>query len=277
MRASPFFEGIEQLDFEVAGQAIKTPAFYYDAAAIEAIFPARLSELRELMPDSRYVPARLAPGVGALAISCLEYRDTDIGPYNELAIAVVLNEPWFRPNLPGRALAEMLRRRQEHAFIVHLPVTTEIALRAGIDFYGFPKFMARIEFSEAAGTRVCRLAEGQVHILTFSGAQLPTTPQGKLDTFCHLWMDGQLQTAQFSLNHLAAGATSRPRSVGLDLGIRHPIALELERALLSKVALRYTYVPRMEGILFGPEHLTLPLAKRGLEAARAVEEHPVYS
>ena len=277
MRGSPFFESVHQTELEIGGEVGRTPTFYHDGAYMQALFAARLPELRKLMPDPRYVPARLAPGLGVIAITCLEYRDTDIGPYNELAIAVPLNEPWFRANLPARALAESLRRRQTYAFVLHLPVTTDVALRGGVDLYNFPKFIGEIEFGEGSGMWTCRLAEGKEEILSLTGAQLPTLPGGREDLFCRLWMDGQPQMAQFAVNRLALGQSARGRHVSLGLGAQHPIALELGRLIASRRALRYEYVPRMEGILFGPEHFTLPLVRRSLRAIEAVERHPVIS
>lgn len=92
-RQSAFFEGVPQVDATLAGEGAKLPIFYYDGTAQTAVFPARLGAVRKLLPDPRFVPARLAPGLGAVAVTCFEYRDTDIGPYNELAIAIVLNDP----------------------------------------------------------------------------------------------------------------------------------------------------------------------------------------
>src|SRR5512142_2811657 len=121
-KGSPFFEHVRQIEIEIGGQPGKTPTFYYAGASMTAVFPARYRKLRELMPDRRCVPARLAPGLGVLAITCFQYRDTDVGPHNELAIAIPLNEPHFRANLPGRALIEAVRMGQQHALILHLPV-----------------------------------------------------------------------------------------------------------------------------------------------------------
>jgi hypothetical protein len=268
MRGSPFFDGVAQVELEIAGERALVPVFYYDTAAMTALFPARFRELRRLMPDRRFVPALLAPGVGVLAVSCLEHRETGIGPYGELAISVPLNEPWFRPNLPGRALLEGARRRQLHAFMLHLPVTTELALRGGIDFYNFPKFLAGIEFDEDGGLRRCRLGEGKEQILSFSGERLRTRPptQAEAQYFFHLWMDRQPQQAEFKLNRLEAATSMRPGAAMLDLSGRHPIAIELERLLFSRRSLQYEYVPRLEAILYGPEHLTLPLLTRSLAA-----------
>jgi hypothetical protein len=276
MRGSPFFDGISQVELEIAGEQAKMPVFYYDTAAMTALFPARYRELRRLMPDRRFAPALLAPGVGLVAVSCLEHRETGIGAYGELAISVPLNEPWFRPNLPGRALLEGARRRQLHAFMLHLPVTTEVALRGGIDFYNFPKFLAGIEFDEDGGRRRCRLAEGKEQILSFSGERLQTRPprQAELQYFFHLWMDRQPQQAEVKFNQLEAAMSLRPGAATLELSGRHPIALELERLLLSRRSLQYEYLPRLEAILYGPEHLTLPLLTRSLAAVQAAAGQP---
>lgn len=275
MRGSPFFEGVRQVDAEIAGQPAKLPAFYYDAAEMMALFPARYGELRRLLPDRRFAPARLAPGLGVVAVSCLEYRDTDVGPYNELAIAIPLNEPFFRPNLPGRALVEATRRGQVHSFIVHLPVTTEIALRGGVDAFNFPKFLGKIDFDEVAVQRRCRLAEEQEPILTFTGPRPSATGKERLQYFNHLWMDGQPQRAEFTINRLQVAKSVRPGAAVLELGERHPIARELDRLLVSKRSLQYEYVPQFEGILHGPEHLTLPLLHHLLATTAVTEHQPV--
>lgn len=273
MRGSPFFDGVAQSDAEIAGQAVKLPVFYYDTSAMIALFPARVRELRTLMPDARFVPALLAPGLGAVAIGCLEHRDTDIGPYNELAISIPLNQPWFRPNLPGRALWEASRRGQMHSLMLHLPVTTEVALRGGIDYFNFPKFLAGIEFDEDGGRRRCRLAEGKEQILAFSGDRLPTGGRAQqVQHFFHLWMDKQPQQAEFKVDELELGRSMRLGAASVELGAQHPIARELERLLVSRRSLQYEYVPKLEAILYGPEHLSMPLLKRLLAATAAGEK-----
>ncbi len=262
MRNTPFFDGVTQSEVTIAGQPAKVPIFYYDGTATQAVFAARLGALRRLMPDPRYCPARLAPGIGAVAITCFEYRDTDIGPYNELAISVILNEPWFLPNLPGMALVRGLRRRQLHAWVHHLPVTTEIARAGGVDFYSYPKFIAGIDFERGAARRVCRLSEGAEHILTLSGKLLDTPRSEQFQLFSHLWMDRQPQSSEFKISASAMGVTMSPAAATLELGERHPIARELAELIAWRRPLQYQYLARFEGILYGPEHLSLALLSR---------------
>ncbi len=262
MRGSPFFEGVAQVDAEIAGQAAKVPVFYYDSGAMTALFPARYGELRRLLPDPRFVPARLAPGLGAVGIGCLEHRDSDLGPYNELAVLIPLSVPAYRANPPGRALVQASRSGRLHAFVQHLPVTTEIALRGGVDFYNFPKFVAAIDFEDDGERRRCRLLEGREPILTFTGARLAATGRARQQYFLHLWMDGQPQQTEFKFEQLQVATTLRPGAATLELGGRHPIAKELDRLLVSRRSLQYEYAAKLEAILYGPEHLTAPLLQR---------------
>ena len=273
MRGSPFFDGVAQSEVAIAGQAGRGAVFYYDGTAIQAVFVARLGALRRLMPDPRFSPARLAPGLGAVAVTCFEYRDTDIGPYNELAISVVLNEPWFLPNLPGLALASSLRRRQLHAWVQHLPVTTEIARAGGVDFYNYPKFIAGIDFQESEERRVCRLSEGAEHhpdalrradrhaALAGAAAVQPS-------------VDGPPAAAalEFKINAIELGESVRPGAATIELGDRHPIARELAGLIAWRRPLQYQYMARFEGILYGPEHLSLALlAKTAVDAGATAQ------
>jgi Acetoacetate decarboxylase (ADC) len=262
MRGSPFFEGVPQMDARLGDEVVKLPIFYYDGIATGAFFPAKLGALRRLLPDRRMSPARLAPGLGVVGIMCFEYRDTDIGPYNELAISIPLNEPWFLSNLPGRAMLAGLARRQLHGWVHHLPVTTEIARVAGVDLYNYPKFIGGIEFTQTDRQRVCRLTEGQEHILTLTVERIATPRSEQVQLFSHLWMDRQPQGSEFKINAIEIGSGVRPSAARLELGDHHPIARELAGLLVSRRPILYQYVPRFEGILYGPEHLTLPMIDR---------------
>ena len=133
------------------------------------------------MPDPRYVPARVAPGLGVVAVTCFETRDTDVGRFRVVVIAIALNEPYFRANLPGRAVMSARRLGQVHAFVRHEAVTSEVVLRGGVDFYNYPMFIAEVDVSETDEQSRYRLAEGKEHILTLSGKRIPTPRSQRFD------------------------------------------------------------------------------------------------
>lgn len=265
MRASTYFEGIQQTPIDVDGMEFKVPLFYYDGEQMTGIFPAKLSKLKKMVPDPRFSPARLAPGVGAITITCFEYRDTDIGPYNELAIGISLNEPFFRPNLPGLALLDAVRRNQYDAWVHHLPVTTEIARDGGVEFYNYPKFIASIDFEQDDQRRTCRLAEGAEHILTMGTPRLRGGRTEEVQIFSHLYQNREPQSSEFKILAHDLGRTAKFGSAALELGDRHPIALELKDALITTKSIAAAYSPRIEGILYGPHHLTPQVMDRMMD------------
>lgn len=256
-----FFDGVAQQEVVIAGQRAKVPIFYRDGSSITALLPASARRLRRILPDPRYRPATLLPGVGIVGLTALDYRDTDIGPYGEFSVSVFLRPP-FSPG--GRGVLGQYRRRQLHGFIWHLPVTTEIALRGGVDYYNFPKFIARIEFEEAEGEVRCRLSEGGEAIATVSGRRIPTRRDMQMQQFIHLWMDGQPQSTEFKIHAHEWASSWGSRNVRVELGERHPVARGLRGVLLSTRPVGYLYMPRFEAILYGPERFSLPLLMRVL-------------
>ena len=87
----------------------------------------------------------------------MEFRDNDLGPYNKVAISIPFTLNRATPLFTG-----ILRKSPDvpNLYIRHLPVTTEIARDAGVEFAGYPKFLASIKFEKQNGWITCRLAEG---------------------------------------------------------------------------------------------------------------------
>jgi hypothetical protein len=72
-------------------------------------------------------------------------------------------------------------------------------------------------------------------------------------------MDRQPQSSEFKISTTAMGVTLNPAAATLELGKRHPIARELAELIAWRRPLQYQYLARFEGILYGPEHLSLTL------------------
>jgi hypothetical protein len=172
-------------------------------------------------------------------------------------------------------LISSLRRRQLHAWVHHLPVTTEIARAGGVDFYNYPKFIAGIDFQESEERRTCRLSEGAEHILTLSGERIATPRSEQFQLFSHLWMDRQPQGSEFKINAIEMGVSLRPGVASLALGEHHPIARELAEVIAWSRPLQYQYMARFEGILYGPEHLSLGLLAQTADATGQVTAEAV--
>jgi hypothetical protein len=256
--AGKFFEGVDQVDVWAAGQKVKLPIFYRDARAYMAVFPANVFELKKLLPDPRFSPAQMFPGVGAVALACFEYHDTDVGPYNEFAFNIILNNPHILP-IPGYNLTRQLMQFNFYPYVLHLPVTTEAALRWGIDFSGFPKFLASIDFSDTDSTTSCELKENDELICKLNFRKIATPMSRVMKFLISLYQQRQPQNTEFKMNARQFGMSFNPKDVELQLGMKHPIARELSRALLMTKAVSFFSMPSTQFILYGPENLSLPL------------------
>jgi Acetoacetate decarboxylase (ADC) len=269
--ADEFFSDVEQVDVNIGDQKGLLPAFYRKARCFSAVFPANLWSIRQALPDRRFVPAQVLPGVAAIQLSAFEYYDTDLGPYNEFAICIPINSPYF-PQIPGYNLLRQMLRMEYHVYFHHLPVTTEAALRGGIDFYGFPKFLASIDFSDTDEWVSCELKEGTRSICNFRGRKIPTGRTGVIKFFCNLYQWRQPQHVEGKMNAIEYAMSFKPANAELDLGSDHRLAVELANLLITTKPMLYFYIPSVQMILYGPEYMPLPLLKFSLETMSAAPD-----
>jgi hypothetical protein len=277
MTGGSFFDGVEQLELAIDGHDVVLPIFYREASAMSAIFPARYGRLVEVLPDPRFRPVRVAPGVGLLMITAFDYRDSDLGPYREVGVAILLAGPPEGSSLPSLEevtpalpMIAQVRRRQLYGFVWHLPVTTEIALAAGRTFWNYPKFVTSIDFADTpAGGRECQVGAGPDYILTLRAGAVRATREENVQLFTHVWQNRQPQAGEVKAHAQQLGMSLRPAACTIELAKGHPIAEEISRVLLSRRSLAYFNVPMLETILYGPQILSVTLANTIREAAEA--------
>lgn len=250
-----FFKGVMQWRYPdpETGQDFPLPVFYQDNLSMTAIYTASAARVRALLPFAEMRPVELTPGRALVAVTCFEYRQCDIDPYNEVSVSFLIT--WGERALPGVTVLQMMARRTFTAFIWQLPVTTEIARRGGVDLFGYPKFIADIVFTREAGRVTCELSEGGERILTLRGKALRTKPDKVNRYRTYSVKDGVPLVANVYMNPLAFGQSMLPGAAELSVGKRHPIGRQLEELGLGRRPVLYQYAPEMEAILYGPRNL----------------------
>lgn len=168
MRDDPFFKNTPRMTVDMAGQQIEFPILYYDLRYITWIFTVKTNKLRNILPHSNFRLIEIWPGTGMLGITAFEYRDTSIGPYNEIVIATpIIFPPQFV--LPGITAISMIRNNFFPVYIRHLLVTTDIAFQVGAHFWNYPKLMAEIIFEDKdEGVEVTLKEKGSLILKMFS-------------------------------------------------------------------------------------------------------------
>jgi hypothetical protein len=190
------------------------PIVYDKARAWLAVFRAPAGAIDALVPAG-IVPARFIPTVVPVVVAVFDYEKTSIGPYREVGVgfpsrragkgsAAVAAKIPFVPLLAERWLHDM------GPWVHLLPVDTEIAHAAGKHYWGFPKFVAKIDLAiENDGTRFrCDVSENGEPVLGIT-LERPAAPPAPMRFPMRLWSkkDDELLLTELAIN--AKGAIQR--------------------------------------------------------------------
>ena len=242
-----FFSEVEHTPVAWRGHHLHMPVFYPDVMFMSATMLAPAERVRAVLPSARLHPYQPMPGRALVSITAYRYRESDIGPYNEVGVGVPVTIDRKTPMFTGslRKTPEVLQ-----SYSYHLPVTTEIAREVGVEFAAYPKFVAEIEFEEAGDSVTCTLSEKGEHILTLSGRKLPTGPARRFRVEAITERRGYLLRSDLVMNLPEASSSSGRGDVTLELG-DHPMARDIRNLDPGKVV-RYSFCPRAQFILTPP-------------------------
>ena len=121
---------LQRRDVLSDGTLCPLPIRYYDVQTLVATFLTELDRATELLKGTGLQAVPQEDGKAVVVLYCIEYRQTDIGPYNEVGLTILA----VAPGDPVPAV-----------YVVNLPVTTAVAKRAGQEIWGYNKFVAAID------------------------------------------------------------------------------------------------------------------------------------
>ena len=114
---------------------VSLPIRYFDAQLLIATYMVDYGRASALLKNTGVIAVPQGVGQALVAFGCFQYRTTDIGPYNEVGLTVLA----AAPKSPVPAL-----------YVVHLPVDTASANRAGHEIWGYNEFEASTGIPTAA-------------------------------------------------------------------------------------------------------------------------------
>jgi hypothetical protein len=144
--------------FEIEGRVVELPAVVRDASSGSVMYMVDRTAAQKLIPDA-FEAVEAAPGQTQLTLVIVDYRDNDLGDYDEVGIVF-----FVKPT--GRPEAEL------GSYIYKLPVNQSFTCEAGCQIWGFPKTVEDIDFAYSGDSATCRLTMGGRHVLTL------TVPRG---------------------------------------------------------------------------------------------------
>lgn len=242
-RADGFFSYTrpgEKVTFGCLG--FELPILYFHDDVFGLLFGADFHKVKALMPSDLLHPVRL-PGRGAVVgIFAMNYYETTVGPYGELAVAVPVVHGSRKP-LPFIPLLMESGCPGFGFLVINLPVTTLAARDGGRGVWGYTKFTSDMSFTLTPEFLECRLSEEGSHILTLRVARQGITLRERKPLITYSVKERQLirtTIPQKGTQRLALN----PRNSFMQLG-DHPVAATIrELGLAGRPCISRYYVER---------------------------------
>ena len=245
-----FFDGLMRWD--VPEHGVKTPLFFRDLGAVTLIHTAATDAVRALLPDPRLRPVETLPGRCLFVIASIQYRDGDLGPYQEFSLSI----PVAVGSTP-LPVFDALRQGFSgnlNAWIWQMPVDSEVSRQVGEGIAGFPKFVAEIRHSREGGrVRAVLMHQGQMAVQLDATAD--DSPGERIVTLrAYTMKQGVLLQSAFVMRQQRWRDHLQRDAAHLALGAG-PLADTLRGLSLSERPLASQTCAQAQAMLFHPRNL----------------------
>lgn len=229
------------LVFNLTGLDVSFDAKYKDMSFYFIELRADYQGVRRILAERQLAPKEIATGETRLQILGCEMRSVQIsGPYNEVSIQV-----------PVEPLDDSSGNKFAHLF---LPVSTEAARWPGVDIYGFPKFIAKIDFVKGENQIIYRMAENEESILEIKmDDKVGTKKQFRWEFYGN--RKGRIVKTTFDLEGLILEEKT-DQNVSFLLG-EHKISQTIRELLHSDEVVRTKIGHNISGVLRKPVQIQL--------------------
>ena len=232
----------------IQGKLVEFPVEVRHATTGSATYLVPAGAARRLLPLSEIDVAELLPGKALFSLAIIDYRDNDLGDYNEVSVALFVRPRDRSAGIPYLGTMIDLVRNRLGTYIVHLPVNQSFTCEAGSTIWGFPKTVQEIEFDYRADRASCTLVYDGQHALTLSlprggNRSLPETTMTGYTT-----IEGVVHTNEFTSGAEGFGIKLGGAELELGTGL---IADQLRSLGLPKKAIMTTWMEKMYAS-FGP-------------------------
>lgn len=259
VRSVDFFRTLPKTQVQSAIGPTRTPNFYYAMSKAQITYLAPTTALRSRLP-SELDPLRIAPGIGLFSVLFFRYDVCDIDFYTEATVGIAVR-PARHGKLPAADLLSSLANDSMHAYVLSLPVNTDIAQVRGHDGYGFPKWVTEIDVDIDERRTTARVANDDgrtdiaIDVATPGQKRVPSGTQVST-LISYTQLNGGWHATLSQTNTLAVGSKLVPRDVSLTLGSGR--LTDDVRSLKPIKALRFDVFTECQNALHIPVPVSLP-------------------
>ena len=203
----------ENQTWTIQGREIAMPVVVRDAGSGSAMFMVPSEAAQKLIPGDAFRVVEAAPGQTQCVIVIVDYRDNDLGDYDEVGIVFFVHPKDGRPEQAG-------------SYIYKLPVNQDFTREAGYEIWGFPKTVEDIRFEYTGTSARCALHMDGQHVLTLEVPRGEGTSSEDSPGIGYTYKDGVPHRTQTTMGAEGSFLSPGREGVTLELG-SHPIADDL--------------------------------------------------
>jgi hypothetical protein len=226
----------ERQSYEIQGQTVTLPCDVRDASSGTVMYMVPAVEAQRLVPEPFEV-LEPAPGLTQMSLLMVDYRDNDLGDYNEVGIVFFVKPRGGSDEEAG-------------TYIHQLPVNQSFTCEAGCKIWGFPKSVQEIDIDYSDDSATCRLVMEGRHVFTLTLPRGGDATTDDTPSAGYTLIDGAPHTNEFTRGGSGEQTIPGGEGVSLELG-DHPIAEDLRKLGLPKDPLLSNWCEHMRGS-FGP-------------------------
>jgi hypothetical protein len=228
--------------YEFQGQTVTLPCIVRDAGSGNVIFPVPSAGAQALIPGDAFEVVEMAPGLTQAILAIIDYRDNDLGDYNEVGIIFSVRPRGASDDVQG-------------TFIYKLPVDQSFTCEAGCGIWGFPKSVESIDYEYAEDSVRSRLEMDGQHVFTLTIPRGEVADADEMATQTYTYIDGIAHETRFTTGGRGMSINPGGQGVVLELG-DHPIAGELRALGLADASpILSTFTEHMSGSFGTPQKL----------------------
>ena len=240
------------IEFQIQGQTVRMPVVVRDASIGMATFLVPTKAAQRLIPGEDFEVVSTLPGRTPFALGAIDYKDNDLGDYNEVSMLFFVRPKGEPAGIPWVGALRDLVSGKLGTFIWKLPVNQSFTCEAGRGIWGFPKTVEEIDIRYPEGRCVCRLEMDGRHVFTLDVPSGGTRDNPEREIVSFTYIDG----APHRTRATQTGRGVRMGSGGATLQLGdHAIADDLRSLGLPKRALMTLWTEHMSGTFESPEKL----------------------
>lgn len=131
--------------YDIDGKQVDLPVLVNDAAMLMNIYTVDSQKAQALIADTGFKVVELWPGKALMQLLAVDYRENDLGDYNEAAIVFPVLTPGESQPLPVFGAMWRVMRGKLANYVYRMPVNQGFTTHAGRYIWGFPKWVTDVD------------------------------------------------------------------------------------------------------------------------------------